>query len=168
MNTAHQPTVGATLVVDRRSLDPPISPTPPCPREWRPLHNRHSGESRNPESLELAMELVSTDRYMRAFRWLFKGLRTRGPIPSPLPTTFPRLEAVREPPSNTIDNIPLPTILLPCYHPSTKRHPTPSKATLRFPHRKKRTPYETNKDSTAKLAKERCPWSAYRSPSSRR
>ena len=38
------------------------------PRIRRPLHNRHSGESRNPESNDLAMARVVPHRYLNAFR----------------------------------------------------------------------------------------------------
>ncbi len=56
---------------------------PPLP-SWRPLNNRHSGESRNPEMRDLAMTRAGQRHNLNLFRQLRKGLRPgRGLEPAP-------------------------------------------------------------------------------------
>ena len=57
------------------------SRSPRCSREGRPLHNRHSGESRNPEWRDLATARVAIHHDLNPFRQLCKGLQRRGTHP---------------------------------------------------------------------------------------
>ena len=56
------------LVLAWRNPTQDSQPPHRCSRLWRPLHNRHSGKSRNPESHDLAMSRVVLPRHLNAIR----------------------------------------------------------------------------------------------------